>query len=97
MKCYFYNRYNLKITSDKDPTINETYVALVLKIEQIWSKASISVVSSKRILEMINNYQAKYRNLSRFKNIKGLDKFDNNISKFRDDTKHSLIFLPVNE
>lgn len=83
MKCYCYIRHNLKIASEKDPTVNEICDTLVPKIEQIWSRASIPVVSSKRILQMIRAYHGKYRNLLKSKGRKGSDKFDCNLAKFR--------------
>jgi hypothetical protein len=87
MKCYCYIRHNLKIATEKDPTVREICDILVPKIEQIWSRASIPVVSSRRILQMIIDYHAKYRNLLRSKIRKGSEKFDCNLAKFREEAK----------
>ena len=67
---------------EKDPSVSEICDTLVPKIEQIWTRASISIVSSKRILQMIKDYHAKYRNLLRSKNSEGSNKFDFNVTKF---------------
>ena len=54
-------------TSAKEPTINEISA---LKIENIWLRASIPVVSNTRILQMIEAYHDKYRNLLKSKSRK---------------------------
>ena len=64
------------MSSEKDPSLSEICDILVTKVEQIWMRASVPIVSSKRILQMIKDYHAKYRNLLRPKSWKGSNKFD---------------------
>lgn len=83
MKCYCFIRHNLKAASEKDPGVSEITEILIPKIERIWSKASIPIVSNLRISQMIKVYHGKYRNLLRSKGRKGSDKFESNLATFK--------------
>lgn len=65
MKCYNLIRYRLKLeyNSKKEPTINEISETVAKKIEDLWQKASIPIVSHNRVLQLVKAYHAKCKNL----------------------------------
>lgn len=64
MKYYNLIRHRLKIenNSKKEPSVNEISDILSRKIENLWEKASIPIVSHTRVLQLIKTYHAKCKN-----------------------------------
>ena len=87
MKCYLYIRQELRALSEKEPTVGEITDKLVPKVERIWARASIPVVSQTRVSQMIKSYHEKYRNLLKSKGRKGTQKYDSNLNTFRINSK----------
>ena len=56
MKCYLHNRQLIKLTTNKDPSVSEISESIVMKIKDLWIKASIPCVSDNRIRRMISDY-----------------------------------------
>lgn len=69
MKYYLYTRDKLKYeNNNRDPSVSEIARELVIKLKDIWIKASIPIVSDQQIIHLIKEYHKKYRSLK--KNIK---------------------------
>jgi len=51
----------------KDPAVADIAKLVAHAVEEVWYKASIPVISHKRICEKIRDYHDKYRNLKVFK------------------------------
>ena len=49
MKCYLHERQFIKLTTNKDPSLSEISEPIVIKIKDLWIKASILCVSNNRI------------------------------------------------
>ena len=69
MKCYLHKRQLIKLTTYKDSSVSESSEPIVMKIKDLWIKASIPCVSDNRIRRIIADYHRKYRNI--LKSIKG--------------------------
>ena len=64
MKVYLLIQHQMKPTStSKDPAVAEVSDKVAKKIEQLWLKASIPIISHKRVVEKIRLYHDKYRNI----------------------------------
>lgn len=88
MKYYLHVRHELKPeATSKEPTVSEILDILIKKVESIWLKASISVVSRFRMLQMLKTYHDKYRNILRSKSRKGTEKYDSIVASFLNESK----------
>lgn len=88
MKYYLYIRHELKPdATSQEPTMSEILDILIKKVETIWSKASIPVVSRTRMLQMGKTYHDKYRNILRSKGRKGTEKYDSIVASFLNESK----------
>jgi hypothetical protein len=65
MKFYEWTRYNIKYhkRTKKEPTYKELETRVIIKIESIWTKASIPIVENKQIKAMLKAYNLKCKNL----------------------------------
>lgn len=63
MKCYIYERMLMKRECKKDPPVSEIASTVALKLQNVYSKASIPSLSLLRIIAMIKNYHKKYRGM----------------------------------
>ena len=63
MKCYLFERAQLRQESNKDPSAKIIARNVAEKIKSVWVKASIPTVSHERINKKLMDYHGKYRNL----------------------------------
>lgn len=85
MKHYLLVKDQMKVTpATKEPTITEVSEKVGRVVEGLWLKASLTVISHTRILQMIRSYHDKYRKLMR--NIKRSN-YDAKVSSFQEDAK----------
>lgn len=65
MKFYEWSKHTNKRSKEtnKEPTFKELVNIVALKIEHIWSKASIPTVQLKRIKSMLKNYHLKCKKI----------------------------------
>lgn len=64
MKFYLLIQHKMKPTStSKDPTVAEVADKVSNKIEQLWLKASVPIISHKRVVEKVRLYHDKYKNI----------------------------------
>lgn len=71
MKCYLHVKQNLKPSrSSREPTVSEIGDIIAKKLEDIWLKAFIPIMSRSRILQIFRDYNGKKRNI--LKSFKGL-------------------------
>ena len=69
MKCHLRKRQFIKLTSNKDSSVSEISELIVIKIKDVWIKASILFVFDNRIRKMISDYHSNYINI--LKSVKG--------------------------
>lgn len=70
IKYYLYVRNDLKLDeTTKEPTVTEVSEVVASEIEELWTKASIPIVTHVRVLQLIRSYHTKYKGL--LKSIKG--------------------------
>ena len=69
--------------NNKEPSFFVIAGIVAKKIEALWQKASLPMVSHDRVVQLIKNRHEKYRNLLRsHKRRKGSETHENNTSKF---------------
>jgi hypothetical protein len=70
MKYYLMVKQQRKSTdSTKEPNVSEVSERVALKVEHIWTTASIPIISHTRVLQLLRAYHYKYRKL--IKSFKG--------------------------
>lgn len=90
MKFCAWIRFNKKVTK-KEPTFSEISEEVAVKVEQIWNKASIPVVSHTRILQLLQQYHAKYMKLLKpFRSRQNSETYKSKIKCFREEGQSSL-------
>lgn len=89
-KFYSYVRFNKK-ESRKEPTFAEISEEIAVKLEYVWNKASIPIVSHKRILQLLKAYHDKYQKLMKpFKSRKNVETYKLQIQKFKEESRSTL-------
>ena len=74
------NKRNLK----KQPSITKMATIVTKKLEAIWQKASIKIVSRTRIVQQVKNYHYKHRNsLKLYKTRQNNVNYEARIAKFQ--------------
>ena len=63
MKCFQSIRIEMKGCGSKEPTSASIADNVALKVEHVWTRASIPVLSHQRIVKLILDYNIKYQNL----------------------------------
>lgn len=65
MKCYEWSRIQIKIQSgsNKEPSFSEIAQIVTQRVEEVWQKASIPVVSHNRVIQLLKAYHLKCKNL----------------------------------
>lgn len=63
MKCFQSVRLELKGCGSKEPSSASIADKVAVKVEQVWTRASIPVLSHQRIVNLILDYNIKYQNL----------------------------------
>lgn len=67
IKYILYVRHDLQEqNSGKQPSITEVHAVVCRGIEKIWASASIPIVSSKRIKDLMKRYYDEYLKLIRY-------------------------------
>ncbi|CAH0562813.1 unnamed protein product [Brassicogethes aeneus] len=91
MLCYESVRIQLKGEGSKEPPLNTIANIVAEKIKIIWQRASLPILTHKRIVDMILSYHAKYKNIIKpFKSrdtpflSKKLETFKNSAQKLFD-------------
>ena len=63
MKCYLFQRFQLKKQSKKDPSAKLIAKNVSERIKSIWDKASIPTVTDERIYQKLIDYHTNYKKL----------------------------------
>ena len=61
MKCYLFQRFQLKRQSKKDPSAKLIAKNVSERIKSIWDKASIPTVTDERIYQKLIDYHTNYK------------------------------------
>lgn len=92
MKCFINVRDELMPNiNSKDPNFNEISQIVITKVQNIWKKASIPVVTFTRANQMLREYHKKYMNLKKSSHRK--DCFKRKAEIFMSDAKSKLFDL----
>lgn len=90
MRCYQYERQNLKI-SKKEPTFSEISACVISKLKSVWQRASIPYVSDERITQMLKTYHTKYKTLQKpEKERKKVKSYQKKVQAFQTDAQARL-------
>lgn len=65
IRHFLWIRYQLKLTSKKEPNASEITKLVAQSLKELWIKASLPVLSDKRITDMIKIYYKKYQTLKK--------------------------------
>lgn len=92
MKCYLYIKNDIKTqNNNKEPSVSEVSEIIANKLESLWLKATIPVVSRTRVLQMIQTYHEKYRNILKpFKGRKVSNNYQIKLKKFREEASKKM-------
>ena len=92
LKFYLFQRNLMKLSStSKEPLVADISETVCEKIEEIWHRASIPIVSRKRVLQLLCRYRGKYMKLLKpFKGRQQEGKYKEKLSRFREEGKTSL-------
>ncbi|CAH1108460.1 unnamed protein product [Psylliodes chrysocephalus] len=94
MKCYIKVRDKpMPNINSKDPNFNEISQIVVTKVQNIWKKASIPVVTFTRAYQMLKEYHKKYMNLKKSSHRKDL--FKRKAELFISNAKAKLFDLAI--
>jgi hypothetical protein len=93
MKYFAYVKLQQKCTSEaKELPVSAVSEAVALKVEEVWKKASIPIVSHTRILKIIRTYHDEYRKLMKpYKGRKDDDNYKLKLKCFHDKSKTHLL------
>lgn len=88
----FLERYNLKPdVGNQEPKFSAIAKIVAEKIEHVYNKSSIPIVSHNRIIAIVNNYYKKYQSLMKsYKRGKDKPNFQRKIINFVDDARKTL-------
>jgi len=91
MKYYISVKNNLKSScSGQEPSVADINEIVSREVEEIWSKASIPVVSHHRVLHMLRAYHDKYKKVLKpikNKQRQNREKSQDNVNRFRNESK----------
>jgi hypothetical protein len=92
MRCYTMIQHEIQPKShNKKATVTAVSEILSKRIELLWFKSSIPVISHKRVLEKIRLFHNKYRNLLKpYSSRKNAPKYAEKITSFADEASTSL-------
>src|SRR5215469_3905044 len=89
-RYYEFVRFSNK-SSKKELTFGEISKAVAMKLEQIWSKASIPVLSRRRIIAMLLDWHQRYKNILKpHKSSKNNASYQQRMKEFKE--RSSIIF-----
>lgn len=90
MKFCAWIRFNKKVTK-KEPVFSEIAEEVAVKLEEIWHRASIPIVSHTRILQLLQAYHDKYMKLMKpFKSRKSSETYNYKVQCFKEKSKITL-------
>ena len=91
MKCYNMIQNKIRPSANKKATVTEVSEVLSRRIELLWSKASIPVISHKRVLERIKLLHDRYRNILKpYSSRKNDPKYTDKIQHFAEEATATL-------
>jgi len=83
IKFILFVKNDLKLKyNGKDPSNSDIYAIVSEEINNIWTKASIPIVTKERVIQMLKSYFEKYSNLKRYPKSKRNDSFENKLKCF---------------
>jgi len=91
MRCYNMIQHEIRPSDKKKATVTEVSEVLSKRIELLWCKSSIPVISHKRVLERIKLFHDKYRNLLKpYSSRKNDTKYAEKINRFAEEAENTL-------
>ena len=94
MQSYLFTMQKTRGENDgKQPSVNEISEKLADAVDDLWRKASIPMMSRKRIVKMFVDYHQKYRNLMKSVSKKNTTEiFKTKLIKFQ---KPKILYLTL--
>lgn len=90
MKHCAFIRFGKKMSA-KEPTFADISEEVAVQLKEIWEKASIPVVSHDRILQLLQKYHEKYKNLMKpFKERQNNDTYKAKLQGFKEAAQVTL-------
>lgn len=90
IRHFLWIRYQLKVTSKKEPNTSEITELVANKLEELWAKASLPVLSHKRITDMIKTYYKKYQTLKKPLKSRKTEAASKKVKYFQDHANSTL-------
>lgn len=90
MRHFLWIRYQLKLTSAKEPNASEIIKLVAKNLEELWGKASLPVLSHKRITDMLKSYYKKYQTLKKPLKNRKTDAISEKVKNFQDHANNTL-------
>jgi hypothetical protein len=75
---------------DKQPTVSEITSVLVRKVKEIWTRASVPIVSIERITRLVQSHHDQYLKLIRYPARKRNASYEKKVAKIRENAKRTL-------
>lgn len=83
IKCILYVKSHLKLNNNgKDPPNSEIFAIVSEEINNIWTKASIPIVTKERVIQLLKSYFKNYLSLKRYPENKRNMSYQNNLKCF---------------
>lgn len=83
IKLILFVKNELKLKyNGKDPSNSDIYAIVYEEINNIWTKASIPIVTKERVIQLLKSYFEKYLNLKRYPKSKRNYSFENKLKCF---------------
>ncbi|GBM25728.1 hypothetical protein AVEN_241997-1 [Araneus ventricosus] len=85
IRCYQSTRLQIKGEGSKEPSSASVAAAVAKKVIDVWERASIPVVSLKRVIAMILSYSSKYKNVIKPAKSRNAQFLQSKLEKFKSD------------
>ena len=88
MKCYLFQRFQLKRQSKKDPSAKLIAKKVSERIKSIWDKAFIPTVTDEHIYQKVIDYHTSYEKLMKSAHQKNAEGFKIRCDNFHQQAQH---------
>ena len=89
---YQWLRFDMKTESNskKEPSVSEIANVLAIKVNELWSRASIPTVPQRSIVRQIKGYHDKYKKLLWFPTSRRNEKYEQDVREFREQARKTM-------
>lgn len=90
IRHFLWIRYQLRLSSKKEPNVSEIIKRMTTNLEELWVKASLPILSHKRITDMLKGYYKKYQDLKKPLKNRKTTVIAEKIKRFQDHANSTL-------